>query len=70
MYAFILLAVAIVGEVTATLALKLSAGFSRLVPSAVVVVEYAVAFTALAGALALLGGGVVLSFRLKPGVER
>ncbi len=30
----------------------------------------AVAFTALAGALALLVGGVVLSFRLKPGVER
>ncbi|MEV4311664.1 SMR family transporter [Actinocrispum sp. NPDC049592] len=41
---YLLLAVAIVGEVSATTALKLSDGFTRLVPSVVVVVGYLVAF--------------------------
>ena len=63
MYAFILLAVAIVGEVTATLSLKLSAGFSRLVPSAVVVVGYAVAFTAL-GKLLKLGFPIGVAYAI------
>ncbi len=45
---YLLLAVAIVGEVSATTALKLSEGFSRLVPSVVVVVGYLVAFGVLA----------------------
>ncbi|HVK22833.1 MAG TPA: SMR family transporter [Actinokineospora sp.] len=48
MHPLILLAIAIVGEVAATVSLKLSAGFSKLVPSVVVVVGYGIAFTALA----------------------
>jgi small multidrug resistance pump len=43
---------AIAAEVTATTSLKLSEGFSRLVPSVVVVVGYAAAFTMLSQALA------------------
>lgn len=43
---------AILAEVTGTIALRLSAGFSKLVPSAVVVVGYGCAFYALAQALA------------------
>ncbi|MGM1058819.1 DMT family transporter [Saccharothrix sp. Mg75] len=45
------LAVAIVGEVVATVSLKLSEGFSKPIPSIVVVVGYLVAFTALAKTL-------------------
>jgi small multidrug resistance pump len=41
---WILLAGAIISEVTATLALKASAGFSKLVPSIVVVLGYVLAF--------------------------
>jgi small multidrug resistance pump len=44
---YLLLAFAIVSEVIATSALKASDGFSRLVPSVVVVVGYAGAFYAL-----------------------
>lgn len=44
MNAYILLAVAIVAEVVATSALKATEGFSRLLPSMVVVVGYGVAF--------------------------
>jgi small multidrug resistance pump len=43
---------AILSEVAATTALKLSAGFSRLVPSIVVVVGYVAAFSLLSQALA------------------
>jgi small multidrug resistance pump len=45
---YLLLAVAIVGEVSATTALKLSDNFSKLLPSVVVVVGYLVAFGVLA----------------------
>nr|WP_042183764.1 multidrug efflux SMR transporter [Kibdelosporangium sp. MJ126-NF4]CEL15834.1 Ethidium bromide-methyl viologen resistance protein EmrE [Kibdelosporangium sp. MJ126-NF4]CTQ93759.1 Ethidium bromide-methyl viologen resistance protein EmrE [Kibdelosporangium sp. MJ126-NF4] len=45
---YLLLAIAIVGEVAATTALKLSENFSKLVPSVVVVVGYLVAFGLLA----------------------
>jgi small multidrug resistance pump len=45
---YLLLAIAIVGEVSATTALKLSENFSKLVPSVVVVVGYLVAFAVLA----------------------
>ena len=41
---YLALSVAIVAEVIATTALKSSEGFSRLVPSAIVVAGYAVAF--------------------------
>ena len=46
--AYLLLAVAIAAEVTGTIALKFSEGFSRLGPSLVVVAGYGVAFFALA----------------------
>ncbi|MEJ2869941.1 SMR family transporter [Actinomycetospora sp. OC33-EN08] len=45
------LAVAIVAEVAATVSLKVSEGFSRLIPSVVVVVGYGVAFFSLSQAL-------------------
>jgi len=48
---WLFLAGAIVSEVVATLALKASDGFSRLVPSVVVVVGYVVAFAMLSQAL-------------------
>ena len=44
MNAWLLLAIAILAEVIGTSALKASAGFSRLVPSAVVVAGYGTAF--------------------------
>lgn len=49
----LLLALAIVAEVTATVSLKLSAGFTKLVPSVVVVIAYAIAFGALSQVLKL-----------------
>ncbi|MFD5090857.1 DMT family transporter [Amycolatopsis thailandensis] len=48
MGAYLLLAFAIAAEVTATVSLKLSEGFSKVGPSIVVVVGYACAFVALA----------------------
>lgn len=45
--AYLLLALAIAAEVTATVSLKLSEGFAKLGPSLVVVAGYAVAFAAL-----------------------
>lgn len=44
MKAWLFLAIAIIGEVVATSALKSSEGFTRLGPSAVVVVGYGIAF--------------------------
>lgn len=48
---FIYLAIAIVSEIIATSALKMSEGFTRPAPSAVVVIGYGVAFYALSLAL-------------------
>lgn len=50
---YVYLAAAIIGEIAATVSLKLSEGFSKLWPSLVVVVGYAIAFTALSRALKL-----------------
>ncbi|MFD1145830.1 DMT family transporter [Saccharothrix hoggarensis] len=50
---YLVLAVAIVGEVTATVFLKLSEGFSKPIPSVVVVLGYLVAFGALSKVLQL-----------------
>lgn len=47
----LLLALAIASEVTATVSLKLSEGFSKLVPSIVVVIGYGAAFYFLSQAL-------------------
>lgn len=52
------LLIAIVAEVIATSALKASAGFSRLIPSAVTIVGYALAFYLLALALKTIPVGI------------
>ncbi|MCX9024058.1 DMT family transporter [Citrobacter portucalensis] len=44
MNTWVILIVAIFGEVVATTSLKLSEGFTKLVPSVVVVIGYAIAF--------------------------
>lgn len=44
MNSFIFLIIAIIGEVVATTALKLSEGFTKLIPSIVVTLGYGVAF--------------------------
>ncbi|KAA5829055.1 multidrug efflux SMR transporter [Saccharopolyspora hirsuta] len=51
--AYLVLAVAILSEVFATVSLKLSEGFSKPVPSILVVVGYVIAFSALASVLKL-----------------
>ena len=53
MAAYLLLALAIVAEVSGTVSLKLTEGFTKPLPSIVVVVGYGVAFTALALVLKL-----------------
>ncbi|GAA1979743.1 multidrug efflux SMR transporter [Amycolatopsis minnesotensis] len=53
MLAYLLLGVAVVAEVTATISLKLSEGFSKLGPSVLVVVGYGVAFFMLSQVLKL-----------------
>lgn len=55
---WIFLAVAIVGEVIATSALKSSEGFTRLIPSAIVVVGYGVTFYCLSLALKTIPVGI------------
>ncbi|MEV0705879.1 multidrug efflux SMR transporter [Saccharopolyspora sp. NPDC050389] len=67
--AYLLLAVAIVSEVLATVSLKLSEGFSKTVPSILVVVGYLVAFSALSAVLKLgLPVGVVYAIWAGAGV--
>lgn len=56
--AFVYLILAVLAEVVATSALKSSAGFTRLVPSAVVVVGYGLAFYLLSLVLRTLPVGV------------
>ncbi|MFG2004704.1 DMT family transporter [Spirillospora sp. NPDC048911] len=56
---YVLLAVAIAAEVTATLSLRASEGFSKFGPSAIVVVGYVVSFLLLAKALTALNVGPV-----------
>jgi small multidrug resistance pump len=53
------LAIAIVTEVIGTSALKSSAGFTRLLPSAVVIVSYAISFYLLSLTLRTIPVGVV-----------
>ncbi|MCO1654224.1 DMT family transporter [Pseudonocardia humida] len=50
---WVLLAAAIAAEVTATISLRLSEGFSKLVPSVLVVVGYVTAFWLLTRVLAM-----------------
>ncbi len=58
MNAWLLLGTAIVAEVVGTSALKASEGFTRLVPSVVVVLGYAVAFYCLSLVLKTLPVGI------------
>ena len=58
MKSWLFLAVAIIGEVVATSALKSSDGFTKLAPSAVVVVGYGVAFYFLSLALKSIPVGI------------
>lgn len=56
---FVLLAFAIAFEVTATLSMRASEGFTRLVPSIVVVAGYLISFVFMAKALTSLNVGPV-----------
>ena len=56
---WLLLSIAIAAEVTATSFLKSAEGFSRLVPSAIVVVGYAISFYCLSLTLKTLPVGIV-----------
>ncbi|MGE4371096.1 MAG: multidrug efflux SMR transporter [Burkholderiaceae bacterium] len=58
MNAWVLLSFAIVAEVIATSALKMSDGFTRLGPSSVVVIGYGIAFVLLSFTLRTLPVGV------------
>lgn len=58
MSAYLTLAIAIIAEVIATSALKASAGFSRIVPSILVVAGYAAAFYFLSLTLRTMPVGV------------
>ena len=66
MPAFLLLSLAILAEVGATLALRVSDGFSRPMPSAIVVVGYGLSFWLLA--LALKDIPVSLTYAIWSGV--
>ena len=66
MPAFLLLAFAILSEVGATLALRVSDGFSRPIPSLIVVVGYGISFWFLA--LALKDIPVSLTYAIWSGV--
>ncbi len=66
MPAFLLLSLAILSEVGATLALRMSDGFSRPMPSAIVVVGYGISFWFLA--LALKDIPVSLTYAIWSGV--
>lgn len=56
---YALLAIAIVAEVIATSAMRASEGFSRLLPSAVVVIGYGIAFYCLSLTLKSVPVGIV-----------
>ena len=68
MNVYVVLGVAVVAEVIATAALKASAGFSKLVPSVVVVLGYAVAFTALSLTLKTIPLGIAYAIWAGAGV--
>lgn len=59
MHPYLLLGIAIVAEVIATSALRAAEGFTRLAPSIVVVIGYAVAFLCLSLTLKSIPVGIV-----------
>ena len=70
MKSWLFLAVAIIGEVAATSALKSSDGFTKLAPSAVVVVGYGVAFYFLSLALKSIPVGIAYAVWAGLGIVR
>lgn len=68
MQSWVILFVAIVAEVIATSALKASAGFSKLWPSVIVVVGYAIAFYGLSLTLKVIPVGVAYAVWAGAGV--
>ena len=56
---YLFLAIAIVAEVFATMALKASDGFTRLAPSVVTIIGYAIAFYFLSLTLRIVPTGIV-----------
>lgn len=66
--AWLILSAAIAAEVTGTLALRASEGFSKLVPSIVVVVGYLISFVLLALVLKYLPVGVVYAVWAATGI--
>src|SRR3569833_468848 len=69
MGAYLLLALAIAAEVSATVSLQLSEGFSKLGPSIIVVAGFAIAYVLLARVLKLgLAAGVVYAIWAAAGV--
>jgi small multidrug resistance pump len=48
---YLIFALAVLGEIAATVSLKLSAGFTKPIPTMIVVIGYAIAFVALAKVL-------------------
>jgi len=65
---WLILGVAIVSEVIATSALKAADGFTRLLPSAIVVVGYGIAFSCLSLVLRTLPVGIVYAIWSGAGV--
>ncbi|CAA9537408.1 MAG: small multidrug resistance family (SMR) protein [uncultured Thermoleophilia bacterium] len=59
MNAWLLLSVAIAAEIVGTLALRASDGFTRLLPSSLVVVGYGISFVLLAQVLKTMSVGIV-----------
>ncbi len=68
MESWLFLAVAIAGEVVATSALKSSHGFTRLLPSVVVVTGYSIAFYFLSLALKAIPVGVAYAVWASAGI--
>ena len=68
MNAWLILGIAIVSEIAATASLRASQGFTRLVPSIVVVIGYALSFFLLAHVLKTLPVGMVYAIWSAVGV--
>jgi len=68
MNAWLMLGIAIVSEIAATASLRASQGFTRLVPSIVVVIGYALSFFLLAHVLKTLPVGMVYAIWSAVGV--
>lgn len=65
---YLLLAIAVVAEVTATTAMKSAEGFTRLVPSVITVIGYAVAFYFLSQTLKTIPTGVAYAIWAGAGI--